>query len=43
MPEHIDTKSDCDELIREVMDFRMIYLLDRATHCTHCSLFVPLH
>ena len=26
--EHIDTTSDCDELIREVMDFRVTYLLD---------------
>ena len=26
--EHIDTSSDCDELIREVMDFRVTYLLD---------------
>ncbi len=26
--EHIDTTSDCNELIREVMDFRVTYLLD---------------
>ena len=26
--EHIDTQSDCSELIREVMDFRVTYLLD---------------
>ena len=26
--EHIDTTSDCSELIREVMDFRVTYLLD---------------
>lgn len=26
--EHIDTTSNCDELIREVMDFRVTYLLD---------------
>ena len=28
--EHIDTESDCDELIREVMDFRVTYLLDNC-------------
>ena len=26
--EHIDTTSDCNELIRKVMDFRVTYLLD---------------